>query len=482
MKVEVVLANDYLVEVSSNRQTVGENMVFLRVTSAPGNVKDSSNQRVVSFDYDLPTANQIMGLTVEVSDMYGFKGYAEVDVNRQYRQYPNLSRDTHHTSSDRADVWLVNVSRSSYPWFAFGEAFRAEPNYSSSLSLLDRDGEPKYDQSFWQYEFVEDNDDQDQFPDWSLRGSSEPDREIFPGWDENNDFISDFNQNDNEESPNLVPDYEEPFLRFHVNRPGLLYGLDMNHNQWVDGFENDDEPDYPYQRDRKGYNVYGGFFIAPDVRLNLGRQRLRQISKDRRNWADYLLLTVDVEDAVYGRLRLFQDLRKVRDTISDDLFQWVQEKNTRGSQRLVTDVLPAQDAWVNTTWLGCDLTHVAGLYVGTKLKWQFYRQLGSDDEVELRRARRQSRFFGLVNKAEYAFNLSQLSVIPHWKSEFRSEVPVGLDQSRRTEVTELFLLMLHRHVMRQSFLEGGVDYEWFRQLRDPTPPGAEDDFRGLVLS
>ena len=57
----MVLANDYLVEVSSNRQTVGENMVFLRVTSAPGNVKDSSNQRVVSFDYGLPTANQISG-------------------------------------------------------------------------------------------------------------------------------------------------------------------------------------------------------------------------------------------------------------------------------------------------------------------------------------------------------------------------------------------------------------------------------------
>ena len=59
---------------------------------------------------------------------------------------------------------------------------------------------------------------------------------------------------------------------------------------------------------------------------------------------------------------------------------------------------------------------------------------------------------------------------------------MSLGQSKRTEVTELFMLMVRRHVMRQSFLEGGVEYEWFRQLRDPTPPGAEDDFRGLVLS
>ena len=39
---------------------------------------------------------------------------------------------------------------------------------------------------------------------------------IFPGLDENNDFISDFNQNDSNDSPNRIPDYEE-FLRFHTD-------------------------------------------------------------------------------------------------------------------------------------------------------------------------------------------------------------------------------------------------------------------------
>ena len=66
---------------------------------------------------------------------------------------------------------------------------------------------------------------------------------IFPGLDENNDFISDFNQNDNENSPNLIPDYEEPFLRFYTDRPEFLYGMDMNHNGWIDRFENDEEAD-----------------------------------------------------------------------------------------------------------------------------------------------------------------------------------------------------------------------------------------------
>ena len=61
----------------------------------------------------------------------------------------------------------------------------------------------------------------------------------FPGWDQNNDFIPDFNQNDNAVRANRRPDYDEPFLRFDVDRPEFLFGVDMNNNFWVDQFEND---------------------------------------------------------------------------------------------------------------------------------------------------------------------------------------------------------------------------------------------------
>jgi len=478
VRIEMVVANDYLIEVSSDRQ----NDVFLPVAQARGNVKDSSNQRVIVFDYGLPTANQVVGFTLGLTDLAGFDGYAEYDLNRQYRQYPNLGRDRHHTTSDRADVWLVNLSRNTYPWFGFGEAFHVDPDYQTAMSVVNRDGEPKYNQTLWRYEFVEDNDDQDQYADWQRRGSGQVDLEVFPGWDENNDFVSDFNQNDNEDSPNLIPDYEEPFLRFHVDRPEFMYGVDMNHNQWVDRFENDEEPDYPYGRDRKGYNAYVGAFIDPDIRLHLGRQRVRQITQDRRNFADYFLLTLDKNDAIRGRLRLFQDLRLVRDTIEDDLLQWIQEENTRGSQRLVRDLRPAQDTWINTTWIGHDWTPVRGLYVGNKLKWQRYSQRGSDDEVELRGARRQSHFFGLIDKAEYQLTLGQLSLIPRWKSEFRSQVPVDRAAPRRRELVELAMLILRHPILRRSVLEGGVEYQWFGQLQKPIPPGADDDYRELVVS
>ena len=101
------------------------------------------------------------------------------------------------------------------------------------------------------WEFVEDNDDQDRIPDWGRNDALSTDRAVFPGWDENNDFVPDFNQNDNTRRTNLIPDYEEPFLRQNVDRPEFLYGIDANNNAWIDRFENDNEPDFPYKRDHR---------------------------------------------------------------------------------------------------------------------------------------------------------------------------------------------------------------------------------------
>ena len=110
--------------------------------------------------------------------------------------------------------------------------------------VIDYEDEEKY-----RYEFVDDNDDQDRWPDWK-RVNFEPEGFIeggtgitqawgvFPGLDENNDFISDFNQNQN-----LRPDYDEPFLRYNVDPPEFLFGMDMDHNTVIDRFEDDDLPD-----------------------------------------------------------------------------------------------------------------------------------------------------------------------------------------------------------------------------------------------
>lgn len=476
VQIELVIANDYLVEMSSDRQ----GSVFFTVARAAGNVKDSSNQRVITFDYGLPTATQLAGFTFELTDLAGFEGYFEFVRNRRYLQYPNLGLDEHFTSSESSDTWIGNLSQTAYPWFAFAEGFSVAPGYKTAVTVVDRDGVPNYASDFWRYEFVDDNDDQDRFVDWQRRGSGNVDREVFPGWDENNDFISDFNQNDNEQSPNLVPDYEESFLRFGVDRPEFLYGVDMNHNQWIDRFENDELADYPYRVDQRGYNAYAGVFVTPDIRLHLGQQRVRQISQDRRNHADYALLTAERTFDRLGQLRFYGDVRQVKDSIPDDLLQWVQEKDTRGAQRLVTDILPAQDTFIASLWFGQDMRTTGGLYAAQRIKWDTWRQSGSADDIELRGVRRNGQFLGLIHKAEYTMQLGSVTLVPRWKSEYVHRVPPSRQLPEQRQLTELFMFLTRKPVLRRSLLEGGIEYEWHEQLRRRLPPGVEDDFRGLV--
>jgi len=476
---ELVVANDYLIEVSSDLQSdLFLRQVFIPVFRADGNVKDSSNQRVLAFDYGLPTANQIVGFTFELTDLEGFNGNFELNVNNRWRKFPNPNLEKHRVSSEGAIAWMGNLSKVSHPYFGFGEAFYVAPDYQTSFRTVQESGIVDYASRLKLYEFVDDNDDQDRFPDWRRNGFLPGDAVVFPGWDENNDFISDYNQNDNADSPNRFPDYEEPFLRFHTDRPEFLYGIDMNHNGTIDRFENDEEADLPYKRDRQGYNLYMGRFLHPHLKITAGQQRARQISDDRRNLASYLLLSGDHVFSRF-RLRLFQDIRKVKDTIRNDLLQWVQPPNSRGELRPVHDVLPAQNTVVNTTWLGLDYTR-SKLKIKNTLRWQLYHQLDSDKALALRSTRDLTTFFGLINKAEYRIEIASLTLIPGWKSEFLRFNSFTAGEAARRELSQIAMLIVRKPVMFSTFIETGVEYHRFIQLQDPTPPRANDDFSELT--
>ena len=160
---------------------------------------------MLAFDYGLPTANQIAGFTFELTDLGGFAGYAEIDINSRYRQFPNPNRKQHHATGDEALAYFANLSSTPYPFFFFAEAFSVDPTYQTSMITAEKEGTLDYGNHYALYEFVDDNDDQDKEPDWRRKGWAPGDRYVFPGWDENNDFISDFNQNDNEFRPDYYP-------------------------------------------------------------------------------------------------------------------------------------------------------------------------------------------------------------------------------------------------------------------------------------
>lgn len=501
----LLLSNDYRIDITSNNQTNSLNQsVYLsqgipeRTVRAPGNVKDGSNQRFVLVEYGLPTANEIFGFTVEATNVAGFDLQGEWDRNRQHKRYPSFAENDptkHAHAIETADAWMLNLSKRPYPLFFYGEAYSMEPNYSTaSYMALERGdtGPVDYDsQTQAVYELVEDNDDQDREPDWQRRGIGAADRFVFPGWDENNDFVADLNQNHVELiRPNLKPDWEEPFLRYNVDRPQYLFGVDMNNNGVVDRFENDDEPDYPYKRDRRGYNLNAGSFLGPYARITFGRQDEWQLADDRSNTSNYMMLTYQQDFARLGEMRVYNNFRRVKDDIKDDLLVWRIADGIAGEIKAREDPLPMRNAWANTVYLQFDFKRVANLSVVNKFKYEFFKQVDYDEwqaggaVLPTEDIREVASFLGLISKADYTYRLGEVMIQPRWKSEFQRYVPsLKEDQYEvpSTELRESAFLVVRYPLLPHTNLQAGSEYLWTKQYRESAKSTLEGSPRSELV-
>ena len=486
-----VLANDYKVEIWSNKQPgrsrtylgrtfagvpsppitveiVEAGLALLPVARASGNVTDISNIRKVVFEYGLPTANLVAGATIEGVDLWGVDFYGEWDRSFRYSQYPNATLFTanegHEISRRTADARYLTVSKEEYPFFLYGEGYAIDDDYSTQSFVVDTEGNIQYDNlPIHAYEFVDDNDDQDDIPDWVRSGSRFSDTNVFPGWDENNDFISDFNQNDNNAVSNTIPDYEEPFLRHDVERPEFLFGIDLNNNGWVDRFENDELPDYPYRQDRRGLNLFGGMQATPEARITLGRLDERMISDDRRNRTTYAIASFERDYPNLGRVRVLDMFKLAQDAIADDRRD-VSPFRRAGYPPLVQDVLPAQDTWVNTAWLGLDYTAVPNLRLVNKLKYEIYDNRSGDPRDPAGRPLRAAPvLLGLVNKADYRWTLGSLTVQPKVKSEFLRRDAFVKAERGQEQWTGIATLVTQFPVLARSSLTLGLELAQFSE-------------------
>lgn len=421
VQVELSVANDYHIEATSNLQTDGEQRraapVFLTVRRATGNVQDNSNATVVAVDYGLPTATEVFGVDWNVTDWNGFSFQGEVVNSRRHRQYPNPGINSHHRAID-SDVAAYGQARYElHPVELYAEAFSIEDGYDTGAWLTGNFGSIAYD-DFTQsrYEFVEDDDDFNGVPEWNRQQHRWNDN-AWPGLDENADFLHDHNQN-----ANLIPDYEEPFLRFRSDRPEFLPGMDMNYNGTVDRFENDNLPDYPYRTDQQGVNVYGRSFVGPDLSFTVGRQRIKQISGDGRTNADYIVARWNLSGASY-RLRVFEHAALVHDDIADPLRMWVQPFGASGRMRDIEDPLAADNAWMQSAYV--DLEHHLGdaVRVEHRGRWQLMRQRDGKQALLERELRRSSGFRGWIDRAEWRVPVGLSVLETRWKSEWRQYDP-----------------------------------------------------------
>ena len=480
---QLLLANDYRIDVTSNRQLNANGQPVLlsegipeRTVRADGNVQDGSNQGFVKVKYGLPVANEIFGFTLDVSDVAGVYVSAEYDRNRQHFRYPRRSEidvTNHHAHDVTADAWFINVYKRAYPYYGFGEAYNVDPSYSTSTFLagtLNDAADINYDDATrFRYEFVDDNDDQDRNPDW-LRANFSQDRRVFPGYDENNDFINDFNQNDSDLRRNTVPDFEEPFLRYASDRPEFLFGVDMNNNGIIDRFENDNLPDYLYKRDRRGYNVYAGSHLGPEARLTVGRLAERQLADERENVTNYALLAFDRDYPGKGRVQMYNNYRRVQDDIRDDVIEWVVRQGSRGDLVPYTDPLPLRDGWANTLYLGYQY-HSDRLHFKNRFKWEVIQQSDyAERPIEEQDLRETASFFGVLNKIDYTFDFGVLKFQPRWKSEFQRQRPSRREDTQvrvaTTELHELGSLLLRLPILSRTELQTGLEYLFVKQFRE----------------
>jgi len=479
----LVLANDYSVEVTSNMQTnVSGEPVFLPVVRAEGNVKDGSNQRAVRFEYGLPTGNEIYGVTLEVKDVMGFDVRAEYDINRRFRRFPNKNIPgivqgkkvrQHSLAMDRCKAFYAQVSKIAYPWFGYLEIFNIDDAYTTWFFVRDKRGDVDYEsEATSRFEFVDDNDDQDRFQDWRRVYQPTFDRAVFPGLDENNDLVSDFNQNDN-----FLPDYAEPFLRYYVDPPEFLFGMDMNNNTVIDRFEDDHLPDYPYKGDHRGYNVYAGVEIVPEVRLTIGRLDERLISDNKRSRSVYGLFTLAKDYPRIGRLQIFNMAKRVKDDIPDIVYLWVQPEASTGISQKFNDPLLCKDTFVNSAYVQFDYIGLPRLNVVNKLKYERYDQRRTD--------RKDSWFFGVINKAAYRLDIGgALTIQPKWKSMYSRQTSSETGGLQTHEIFEIGFLTLKYSILKNTWIDLGAEYTLFYNLIDrpavPTP-GYMEDFRGTVF-
>jgi len=476
----MVLSNDYRVETTSNLQTnINGQPIFLPVTRAEGNVRDNTNQRVVRFDYGLPSANQIASVDLVVEDVWGMEVRGEFARNTQFQRYPNINiqkLSNLKKGEVTADAWFFNATRRSGRWFSYGEAFSMDHDYATRGYITDQNDFVDYEnqRQNW-FEYIDDNDDNDQLVDWPRFGGSGGDNAVFPGLDENNDLITDFNEN-----VNLTPDYEEPFLRHYIDPPDFLFGVDMNHNTVVDRFENDEEADYPYKKGHRGWNIYGGGELYPGVNITAGRNHEWLIAGEETSEALYLMLSGLRDVPGIGKFEVFHVLKFVEDTISDNLLQWVQRPGSIGGLQPFDDPLITEDTMVNQSFVGWKYTR-GNLTFMNKLRFDHFKQRGAAaDRLD------DSSFIGIINKADYPVEIGRnITLIPRWKNIWRKRNQPRTSQLGINELSEIISLSAVFPVLTKSRVEVGVEAIIFRNaeaIPDPLPPEYIDDFIGKVFT
>jgi hypothetical protein len=391
----------------------------------------------------------------------------EIADNLQNYMYP-LGADDGKRSTQKALAYWVKGDKDIFAGLKFGaEVFRMDPDYSGGYDSfrggmpfhIDRQKTPgAKPESFTQeYGVVEDNDDNDAFPDDHSSEVATNTVDLYPGWptaytypglDDNVDTIVDTDRNEN-----FIPDWEEAFTTYETDPPNFVYGIDFNNNDIPDFRENDDLPDYPYKRDSKGRHFLLSYIHLGRLgkSLTLGHYTNKEVAGSGKATSLYLRYHHEYQKSGVGEFQIDYDAKKVKDSIADasyvfivppddlTIIPWLNKVDNPpdkpGLYRPATpDLLTQRNSVVQT------------LYINTKYLWRRNTNLAnglvwsrnSQAEVELDNATGllqpedvRSRFT-MINKIDYTWTGGSWSLHPKFKHRLIYEAIASEDEPRKS--------------------------------------------------
>ncbi|MBI2503159.1 MAG: hypothetical protein HYW07_07975 [Candidatus Latescibacteria bacterium] len=323
----------------------GETQPHFTVARAEGS-PGLGRRRTVKFDYAIPSGKTLIGTDFRI-DAKELLAQGEVVYNIEEGHFP-FAEDSLQVKGKKTHrgswAYTLNLRRPlklhGLRAELGGELFHMDPEYSGgydsrrggTVFFTDRGG-PSGTEAFSQeFSLVEDNDDDDRYPDDTFEDGGRYAAEIpgsfgatpwagvFPGLDVDGDQAP-----DNDQDRNGLADWNEPFLHYGSDPSDFVYGIDFNNNAQPDFRENDDYPDYPIRKDQRGFHSFAGLDRPVHWldRVVLGYYDLRQIAGAGKAQALYVRGKARWHPGKGVRIELDDDAKLVEDSIRDEVYAWV---------------------------------------------------------------------------------------------------------------------------------------------------------------
>lgn len=472
----VLASNDYAIDMGAQINRIGVASQrwgdWRNAVRADGNIKDESNLGWVEFPYAFPSGLELYGAKADL-DLFGFNIHGDYDVSTHHLIFP-VNEGRRH--DDRAQSYSLRGERSFNQVNIGFELFEMPPNYRTAFTYWN-DAVP----GLREYQFVDDNDDLDQWPDsWEhgeplsfgftddvTRASKDakenlmpPSKRsigfgVFPGLDDNSDGILDTNVNNN-----LIPDYQEPFLMYYVEPESFVYGDDFDNNGLVDSRENDNTPDYPYELDSRGRHLFVTFGRETQLSVTLGAHDIDQIAGGGHNRALYAKAQYDRQLGRFVRMDLRHRTKRVQDTIEDPVYQYISNPllvREIYEIQLQPDALNYRNSLASLSYLRFDYTGGEAVNLNSTWRYEINHRLDATLDDGRPQETGNDWSLALVNRADYAWKPAEKWVVtPMMKTTYRRAYSALFEATTVDETSLVPIVRADYHLTERTILRGGL--------------------------